>query len=175
MSAYKTIISLRSIRQFQDTPIPDDALHRILQAGRMSGSSKNTQPWTFVVVRDAGTRRALSRCGDYASHLAGAPLAIALVFDPQFYRGEFDSGRAAQNMMLAAWSDGIGSCIASMHREDDAKAALGVPKEFRLEHVISFGYPSPQPDTSIEGQPRGRVLKRVGRKPMTDIVRYEKW
>jgi nitroreductase len=175
MSAYKTIISLRSIRQFQDRPIPDDALHRILQAGRMSGSSKNTQPWTFVVIREAETRRALSRCGDYASHLAGAPLAIALVFDPQFYRGEFDSGRAAQNMMLAAWSDGIGSCIASMHREDDAKAALGVPQAFRLEHVISFGYPPPQPDTSIEGQPRERVLKRIGRKPMADLVRYEKW
>jgi len=175
MDAYKTIVSLRSIRQFQDTPIPDDALHRILQAGRMSGSSKNTQPWTFVVIRDAETRQALSRCGDFASHLTGAPLVVALVFDPQFYRGEFDSGRAAQNMMLAAWASGIGSCIASMHREDDAKAVLGVPKERRLEHVISFGYPVPQPDTSIAGQPRERVLKRVGRKRMEEIVRYEKW
>lgn len=175
MTPYHTIISLRSIRQFQETPIPNDALHRILQAGRMSGSSKNTQPWTFIVIRDAETRQALSKCGDFASHLLGAPLAIAIVFDPQFYRGEFDSGRAAQNMMLAAWADGIGSCIASMHREDDARAALGVPKDLRLEHVISFGYPAPQPNTAIESQPRERVLKRIGRKSMDEIVRHEKW
>jgi nitroreductase len=141
----------------------------------MSGSSKNTQPWTFVVIRERATCQALSKCGDFASHLAGAPLVIAIVFDPQFYRGEFDSGRAAQNMMLAAWAGGIGSCIASMHREDDAKAVLGVPKELRLQHVLSFGYPVAQPDTSIEGQPRERVLRRVGRKPMAEIVRYEKW
>lgn len=175
MDAYKNIISLRAVRQFQSKPIPDDALHRILQAGRMSGSSKNTQPWTFIVVRDPETRLRLSRCGDFASHLAGAPLAIAVVFDPQFYRGEFDAGRAAQNMMLSAWASGIGSCIASMHREDDAKAVLGVPGEFRLQHVLSFGYPVPQPIQTIEGQPRERVLKRVGRKPMDDIVRAEKW
>ncbi len=175
MDAYKTIISLRAVRHFQDKPIPDDALHRILQAGRMSGSSKNTQPWTFIVIRDAETRRALSRCGDFASHLTGAPLAIAAVFDPQFYRGEFDCGRAVQNMMLAAWADGIGSCIASMHREDDAKAILGVPKALRLEHVISFGHPVPQPGTTIESQPRERVLKRAGRKSMEEIVRYETW
>ena len=175
MDTYKTVISLRAVRQFQDRPVPDAALHHILQAGRMSGSSKNTQPWWFIVIRDAATRQALSRCGDYASHLIGAPLAIAIVFDPQYYRGEFDSGRAAQNMMLAAWADGIGSCIASMHREDEAKAVLGVPQEYRLEHVISFGYPALQPDNTIEGKPRDRVLKRVGRKPMEDIVRREKW
>jgi len=175
MDAYKTIISLRSVRQFQDTPIPDPALHRILQAGRMSGSSKNTQPWWFIVIRHADTRLALSKCGDYAGHLIGAPLAIAIVFDPQFYRGEFDSGRTAQNMMLAAWADGVGSCIASMHREDDAKAVLGAPKEYRLEHILSFGYPAAQPDTTIGGQPRDRVLRRMGRRPMAEIVKYEKW
>jgi nitroreductase len=170
MGTYKTIISLRSVRQFQDRPVPEDELHRILQSGRMSGSSKNTQPWWFIVIREAATLTALSKCGDYASHLARAPLAIALVFDPQFYRGEFDSGRAVQNMMLSAWADGIGSCIASMHREDDAKAVLGVPKEMRLEHIISFGYPAEQ-DSGL----RERATKRAGRKPMSEIVRQEKW
>lgn len=168
MDAYRVIISKRAVRRFQDRPIPDDALHRILQAGRMSGSSKNTQPWTFIVIRNPETRQALSRCGKYASHLSGAPLAIAIVFDPQFYRGEFDSGRTVQNMMLAAWADGIGSCIASMHREDEAKAVLGVPGELRLEHVISFGYPDPHSSGA-------RPSMRGGRKSMEEIVRHEKW
>jgi nitroreductase len=171
MTPYTTIISHRAVREFQDRPIPDDALHRILQAGRMSGSSKNSQPWWFVVVRDADTRQRLSRCGDFAGHLVSAPLAIAIVFDPKFYRGEFDSGRAVQNMMLAAWADGIGSCIASMHREAEAKAVLGVPDEHRLQHVLSFGYPLSQPGAATDA----RTSKRSGRKPMETLVHYEKW
>ncbi len=169
MDAYKTIISLRSVRQFDlAKPISDEVLHRILQAGRMSGSSKNTQPWWFIVVHERETLNALSKCGDFAQHLAGAALAVAIVFDPQFYRGEFDSGRTAQNMMLAAWADGIGSCIASMHREADTKIVLGVPNDYRLQHIISFGYPLP----IEQGTP---AVQRSGRKAMSEIVMNERW
>ncbi len=134
----------------------------------MSGSSKDSQPWWFIVIQDREKLQALSKTGDYAQHLAGAALAIAIVFDPKFYRGEFDSGRAAQNMMLAAWNDGIGSCIASLHREDDGKAVLGVPRELRLQHIISFGYPLPVEQT-IPTVPRRR------RKPLDEIVMQERW
>ena len=169
MDTYQTIISLRSVRQFDlARPIADTALHRIVQAGRMSGSSKNSQPWWFIVVKDREVLQALSKCGDFAQHLAGAALAIAIVFDPQFYRGEFDSGRTAQNMMLAAWNDGIGSCIASMHHEDDAKAVLGVPPAYRLQHIISFGYPLPADQSTP-------VVRRRGRRPLDEIVMPERW
>lgn len=134
----------------------------------MSGSSKNTQPWWFIVITNRDTLAALSKCGDFAQHLAGATLAIAIVFDPQFYRGEFDSGRAAQNMMLAAWADGIGSCIASMHREDDTKNVLGVPNDYRLQHIMSFGYPQPADQATP-------AVKRRGRRPMDEIVMRERW
>jgi nitroreductase len=170
MDAYKSIITHRAVRDFQETPIPEEALHRILQAGRMSGSSKNTQPWTFIVIRERATLEALSKCGNFAQHLLGAPLAIAIVFDPQYYRGEFDSGRAAQNMMLAAWAHGVGSCIASMHREEDARNVLGAPHTLRLQHVISFGYPIYEADGSIK---RSSPLR--GRRAMEEIVRHEKW
>jgi nitroreductase len=169
MDAYQTIISMRSVRQFDRTrPIDAEALHRILQAGRMSGSSKDTQPWWFIVVTERDTLIALSKCGNFAQHLAGAALAIAIVFDPQFYRGEFDSGRAAQNMMLAAWADGIGSCIASMHREDETRAVLGVPDQYRLQHIISFGYPQPVAQ-SIPAAPQRK------RKPLAEVVMRERW
>lgn len=169
MDTYKTITSLRSVRQFDNArPISNDSLHHILQAGRMSGSSKNTQPWWFIVITEREMLAALSKCGDFAQHVAGATLAVAIVFDPTFYRGEFDSGRAAQNMLLAAWNDGLGSCIASMHREDAAKAALGVPTEYRLQHIISFGYPL----SVDQGTP---AVKRQGRKPLDEIVMREKW
>ncbi len=169
MDTYQTIIALRAVRQFdRSKPIDEQALHHILQAGRMSGSSKNTQPWWFIVITNHATLNALSKCGDFAQHLAGATLAIAIVFDPQFYRGEFDSGRAAQNMMLAAWADGIGSCIASMHREDDTKNVLGVPKDYRLQHIISFGYPRPIEQSTL-------AVNKRGRKPMEEIVMREQW
>ncbi len=169
MDTYQTIISLRAVRRFDPTrPMEEAALHRILQAGRMSGSSKDSQPWWFIVVTDRETLRALSKTGDYAQHLIDATVAIAIVFDPQFYRGEFDSGRAAQNMMLAAWNDGIGSCLASMHRELDTKAALGVPDHLRLQHIISFGYPLPADQSSP-------VVKKRSRKPLSEMVMQEKW
>jgi nitroreductase len=169
MDAYQTILSIRSVRQFDLTkPIGDEVLHRILQAGRMSGSSKDTQPWWFIVVTQRETLSALSQCGNFAQHIAGATLAIAIVFDPQFYRGEFDSGRCAQNMMLAAWADGVGSCIASMHREDDTKAVLGVPAQYRVQHIISLGYPLPV----AQNLP---VVPQRKRKPLKEIVMQEKW
>ncbi len=169
MDTYQTIISLRAVRRFDPSrSIGDESLRRILQAGRMSGSSKDSQPWWFIVVKDRETLLALSKTGDYAQHLSGADVAIAIVFDPQFYRGEFDSGRAAQNMMLAAWHDGIGSCLASMHREHDTKAVLGVPEHLRLQHIISFGYPLPV-DQAIPAASQRR------RKPLNEIVMPEKW
>src|SRR5512143_1825703 len=169
MGTYQTITTLRSVRQFDlSHPIDEAALHRILQAGRMSGSSKDSQPWWFIVVRDRARLQALSQTGDYAQHVAGAALAIAIVFDPKFYRGEFDSGRTAQNMMLAAWNDGIGSCIASMHREDDCKVVLGVPRELRLQHIISFGYP-------LTGDHSIPAVQKRQRKPLEEIVMWERW
>jgi nitroreductase len=169
MDTYQTILSLRSVRQFDLTqPIGDAVLHRIVQAGRMSGSSKDTQPWWFIVVKERETLAALSKCGNFAQHIAGATVAVAIVFDPQFYRGEFDSGRCAQNMMLAAWADGVGSCIASMHREDDTKAVLGVPDPYRLQHLISFGYPLPV----TQNLP---IVPQRKRKPLAEIVMRERW
>jgi nitroreductase len=169
MDAYQTITSLRSVRQFDlSRPIGEATLRRILQAGRMSGSSRDSQPWWFIVVQDRQRLQAVAQTGDYAQHVAGAAFAIAIVFDPKFYRGEFDSGRATQNMMLAAWNEGIGSCLASMHREDECKAVLGVPGELRLQHIISFGYPRPGEQT-IPVAPKRR------RKPLDEIVMQECW
>jgi len=169
MDTYQTILSLRSVRQFDlSRPIEEAMQQRIMQAGRMSGSSKDSQPWWFIVVTERERLQALSQTGDFAQHLAGAAFAVAIVFDPKFYRGEFDSGRTAQNMMLAAWAEGIGSCIASMHREDDCKTLLGVPHELRLQHILSFGYPLPV-DQSIA------VVPKRPRKPLAEIVMKERW
>lgn len=150
MEVREAIRTLRAVRQFRDERVPDEVLRQILHAGRRSQSSKNSQPWLFVVIRDHETLRRLSECGAYAGHLAGA---------------DFDLGQACACMMLAARELGVGSCIASMHEPEKAQAILGVPPELRCDTAISFGYPA------AGWQP----ARMGGRRPLEEVVRWEKW
>jgi nitroreductase len=172
--AYQTILACRSIRHFTDAPIPDDTLTRILQAGRWAGSAKNVQPWHFVAVREREILHQLATCGYYASHLGGAAAAVVLVTSPGRW-ADFDAGRAAQNMMLAAWAMGIGSCIASLHDEAQARKVLDVPEEYQTRIAISFGYPLEDAPQEIEGRPREEVLASVGRRALDQLVHWERW
>ena len=163
MDAYKTIISKRDTRSYSDRPISDESLHRILQAGRMAGSAKNVQPCRFVVVRSAEKKHELAGCGQWAQQVPNAAVAFAIVM-PNDAR-EFDAGRAAQNMMLAGWSEGITSCAVTMHDADCARRVLRLPEGYRASIVIPFGYPP------------GEGLKPGGAKrlPLEDVVHDETW
>ena len=104
VETWLAIASKRDVRDYAPTPIPPEVEHRILDAGRLSGSSRNTQKWEFVVVESAQHELAAAV---YAPHnVATAALVVAIVGDA----GGFDVGRASQNMMLAAWNDGVGAC-----------------------------------------------------------------
>jgi len=174
MDVNHAINTMRATRQFTRQPVRSQIVTAILEAGRWAGSSKNTQPCRFIVVENRETLGRLASCGNYASHLRDAALAIVVVTDP-VPRAEFDSGRAIQNMMLAAWGFGVGSCIASMHRGEDAKKVLGIPDDMRPQQAISFGYPLPGATPTIEGRPLKEVLATLGRRSLTEIVHYEKW
>jgi nitroreductase len=174
MDVYRAIKTLRAVRQYTDQGVGDEIIMRILEAGRWSGSSKNTQPWQFIVVKHRDTLNQLAGCGRFSSHLRDAACAIVIVTEPT-PRADFDSGRAIQNMMLAAWHDGVGSCIASMHLESEAKKILGIPENLKLQQSIAFGYPRPNVMPTIEGKPLPDVLAALGRKPLDEIAHREKW
>jgi len=174
MDVYHAIKTLRAVRQYTDQSIGDEIITRILEAGRWAGSAKNTQPWQFIVVKERETLNRLAGCGTYASHLREAAFAIVVVAEPT-PRADFDSGRAVENMMLAAWGEGIGSCIASMHREADAKKVLGIPEHLKLQQAIAFGYPRTDVTPTIEGKPLKDVLAALGRRPLAEIVHHERW
>jgi len=111
MTVSEVIRTKRAVRQFSDEPLSEGAIRTILMAGRRAQSSKNTQPWHFIAIRDRATLRQLAECGAYAGHLTRAPFAVALIASTA---DSFDLGQAAAYMQLAAWDLGIGSCTASM-------------------------------------------------------------
>lgn len=163
MDAYNTIISKRDTRSYSDRLISDESLHRILQAGRMAGSAKNAQPCRFVVVRSAEKKRELAGCGQFSQQVPNAAVAIAVVM-PNDAR-EFDAGRAAQNMMLAAWSEGIASCAVTMHDADCVRRVLRLPEGYRVSIVIPFGYPPAEGVQSLGAK----------RLPLEEVVHDETW
>lgn len=163
MDAQTCIRTKRDSRDYAEAPISEETLQRILQAGRMAGSSKNTQPWAFVVLREASGKSELASCGQFAQHVPAAPVVIAVVLTSD--GGAFDAGRASQNMMLAAWAEGITSCPVSMHDQECAQRALNVPEGHRVAIVLAFGYP-----VSEKSRHRG-----IARTPMAELVHKERW
>jgi nitroreductase len=155
----------RAVRLFSTTPVPSEVVTHILEAGRRAQSSKNTQPWHFICVRDKAVLKALSELGNFAGHLAGADFAVVMVSDGNGNWPSFDLGQAAAYLQLAAWELGVGSCLAAIYQPDRAKALLGVPDNLTCNLAISFGYPAPE----------HRPLKLGGRKPLNEIVHWEKW
>jgi nitroreductase len=164
MDPYRAIVDKRDQRAFLPRPLPEDALRRILQAGRMTGSSKNSEPNRFVVVRERDRVTAIGALGAHARWLARAAVIVVIV---QTQRHEYDAGRCAQNMMLAAWADGIGSCPAHVP-EGELGTLLGIPAGLHVNRVIGFGYVDPE-----RAGPPASVARR--RLPLEELTHWEGW
>lgn len=170
MNVSEAIRTKRAIRKFQDKPLPEAVILSILNAGRKSQSSKNEQAWHFIVVRDKSTLKALSECGQWAGHLAGAAAAVAILTpDPTAkFQTMFDAGQAAAYMQLAAWELGVGSVPASIYESEKAREILGFPPEWHLRIALSFGYP-------LDEERLSAAPKKGGRRPLDEIVHWDKW
>ncbi len=166
MDTWTAIDSIRVVRRFADRPLEPDHLRRILDAARRTGSSKNDQDWAFIVVRDRTHLTELAAVGTYAGHLAGAAVAVALV-GPRA-DDAWDLGRAAQDMVLAAWELGIGSVPATVYELDLAARLLGLPEGWSCPYLLSFGYPA---DPAVLTRPK----RAGGRKTLAEVVHVERW
>ena len=170
MQVSEAIRTKRAVRHFQEKALPEDVVHTILNAGRRSQSSKNTQPWQFIAMRDRNILKALSETGTWAGHLAGAALGVAILIPnpDEKFQTMFDAGQAAAYMQLAAWELGIGSCLASIYEPDKAREILGFPVEWQVRICISFGYP-------LEDQIITAPPKKGGRKLLDEVVHWDRW
>lgn len=158
MDTFLAIASRREVREYADTPLPDDVVRRILDAGRLSGSSQNTQKWEFVVLAD---KQAVAEFVYAPANVLGAQLVVAIAGDA----AAFDMGRAAQNMMLASWNEGVGSVPNGISDRDAAAEFVGAP----VGIVLTFGYPAKP--RNVESRTADEWSARAKRKPFDEVVR----
>ncbi|MFV9507653.1 MAG: nitroreductase family protein [Oscillochloridaceae bacterium umkhey_bin13] len=162
LSASEAIRTKRAVRRYAERVVPEAAVRAILEAGRRAQSSKNDQPWTFVLVSERAQLQRLSSAGIYTAHVPQAAFAIVLVAPPGY---EFDLGQAAAYMQLVALEHGVGSCLISLQHRELACTILGVPDELRCDFAITFGYSNEPP----------RPLRAGGRRPLIELVRHERF
>jgi nitroreductase len=166
VDTFLAIASRREVRAYADRPIPDEVVRRILDAGRLSGSAGNQQPWRFVLV-SGEAQAALADVVSEPGNVRGAALVVALVIGGKGHVS-FDAGRCAQNMLLAAWNEGVGGSPNGLADRDAANAIVGVPEDRSIAIVLSFGYPArprdPQSRSAEEWSARAR------RKPLDELV-----
>jgi nitroreductase len=168
VDTFLAIASRRDQRRYRPDPLPDELVARILDAGRLSGSGSNRQPWTFVVVESRERVERLAPCVFAPDNVLGAGLVMAVVVQGKGPLS-FDAGRAAQNMLLAAWNDGVASCPNGFADRDAARVALDLPEEETLAIVLTFGLPERARDPGL--RTAAEWSARANRRPLEDVVR----
>ena len=162
MDTWLAVASRREVREYADRPIPDEVVATILDAGRLAGSAQNRQPWRFLLI-DGEPRERLAEAVYVPSNLLGAQLVVAIAG-----QGGLDVGRAAQNMMLVAWNEGVGSCPNGIKDPDAAHAALGLGADDQIAVVLTFGYPAKERDPFRRTPEEWSA--RADRKPLDELV-----
>ena len=162
-AVYKTIISKRDTRAYTDRSVSADVQHRILTAGRMAGSAKNEQPLRYIVIEEQKQKDALAACGEWTTPVRDAALVVVLLLESA--KNPFDTGRAAQNIMLAAWAEGLTSCPVSVYPDTKVRKVLGYPDNFSAAIALAIGYPK-------EGSPMSQGSVRLS---LGELVHRETW
>lgn len=137
---YDFILKLRAIRQYSDDPVSREDLEGIIEAARWTGSSKNTQNWSFLVFTAREKLDGLAECGSFTDPIRNATAAIVLVKEQG--GNDFDIGRAAQNIMLAAKAIGVASCPITLHKQDVVMSFLDLQEGQAARYAVALGYPA---------------------------------
>ena len=163
MDAFLAIASKRDTRRYADRAVPAEVVQRVLEAGRVSGSARNRQPWRFILVESADRRGQLAGAVYAPENVRGAQTVIAIVSS-----GGMDTGRCAQNMMLAAWNDGVGACPNGIADRDAMAEAIGLREDDHFATVLTFGYPAH--GKTGESRSVEEWLERADRKTLDELV-----
>ena len=163
MDVFEAVHTILAVRRYQDRPVPEDVLRRIVEAGRLTASSMNMQPWHFIVVQDRAMLRQLGALAPTGPYIAQAPLAIVVAIDKTRFAVS-DASRAIQSMLLTARAEGVGSNWVGFGGLEDVKALLNIPAELDLLAILPFGYP-------VDAVGRGKKQ----RKPLGEVAHRERY
>ena len=163
MDVFEAIRTMLAVRQFQDRSVPDEVLRRVVEAGRLTASGMNRQPWHFVVVQDRETLRRMGELARTGPYIAQVPAAIAVAVDGSRLAVS-DGSLAIHSMMLTAWGEGVGSNWVGFGGLDPIKPLLGIPDDLDLLAILPLGYPA---------RPVGKGKK--SRKPLAEVASRERY
>ena len=163
MDTFDVVRTVLATRQFRDTPVPEDVVRQIVEAGRLTASASNKQPWRFIVVENKDTLKQLGQLAKTGPYIPQAPLAIVVVIE-QTPLAVSDASRAIQSMILAAWSRGVASNWVGFHGLGAVRPLLGIPDTIDVLAIVPFGYPA---------QAAGAGHKQ--RKPLGEIASRERF
>jgi nitroreductase len=163
MEVFDAVRTVLAVRHYQDKPVPAEVVRRIVEAGRLTGSSMNRQPWHFIVVESGDTLRQLGGLAKTGPYIAQAPLAIVVAIERTTFAVS-DGSRAIQSMILTAWSEGVGSNWVGFRGLNEVKSLLSIPDELEVLGIIPFGYPA---------RPVGKGKKK--RKSISEVAHRERF
>jgi nitroreductase len=169
VDAYLAIASRRDERRYRAGALSSETTHRILDAGRLSGSSRNAQPWTFVVVEQPERVARLAEAVYAPGNVLSAALVVAVLVAGKGPVA-FDAGRATQSMLLAAWNEGVASCPNGVRDADLARSALDTSPEEAVAIVLTFGLPERARD--VAARTAEEWSERANRRPLDEVVRW---
>jgi len=171
LSVIERMRTVRQIRQYASEEVPDNVVEQLLRVAQWTGSSRNTQPWHFVVVKEKDRLRKISQLRAPINWLAAAPLGIAIVLDGAGVSEAYDEGRVTERILIAAHNLGYGGGVAwygDDSQQAEAKRILGVPAERTARSIVMIGRPVSAKDPRPNARPGGR-------KPLSEIVSYERY
>jgi nitroreductase len=161
MDVFEAIRTILAVRKFQDKPVPDDLIRRIVEAARLTSSSRNLQPWHFIVVQDREMLRKLGELATTGPYTADAACAIVVAYEKESQFGVSDASMAIHSMMLTAWNEGVGSNWVGFANRYGGTIAplLGIPDDHDILAIVPFGYPADP--TLGKGRKRRKALSEV--------------
>ena len=169
MNVYEAIRTRKSVRSYQDRPIEEDKLLRVLDAARLAPSASNRQEWRFIAVRDPALRRAVAESTKHG-FIGQAPVVLVCCAEDQKHIMRcglpcypIDASIAIDHITLAAVEEGLGTCWIGGFDADHVKKALGIPDGIEVVELLPIGYPT---------DPAPKEKTRV---PLEEIVRYDRW
>jgi nitroreductase len=165
MDVYEALRTIVAVRKFQDKPVPDDLIHRFVEAARLTSSSRNLQPWQFIVVKDRAMLRKLGELATTGPYIADAAFAVVVAYEKESQFGVSDASMAVHSMMLTAWGEGVGSNWVGFSNRfgQTIQPLLGLPDAYDILAIVPFGYPT----TAL-----GKGIKK--RKALSEVAHSEK-